>query len=233
MNKRHLQLAVAAGLVLSLAGTSNATIIGFANSFGNNTTLPGDIGSFATADMGGVTVMNGATPNIGLTWDDSWDYHHASFFDVVEDHTMGGAWDTDGGPDIAQTDVTTQSVVFAVDAGSALVLNQFDFGLTRESLDQGNTWTISLTDSSNATVWTDTIHLLNTGSGDVRTLAPNFVGVDGEDYTLTFNFDSEDAGQTYGPGRNALDNLSFNQVPEPATMALLAFGGLMLVRRRQ
>ena len=233
MSKRLLQTAIAAGLVLSLASASQATIIGFANSFGNNTTLPGDIGSFATADMGGVTVMNGATPNIGLTWDDSWDYHHASFFDVVEDHTIGGAWDSDGGADIAQTDVQTQSVVFAVDAGFALVLNQFDFGLTRESLDQGNTWTISLTNSAMNTVWTETFHLLNEGSGDVRTLTPNFIGVPGETYTLTFNLDSEDAGQNYGPGRNALDNLSFNQVPEPATMSLLVLGGLSLLRRRR
>jgi len=234
MNTHVLRSVGAAALLLGLASASNATIIGFANSFGNNTTIAADLGSFATADIGGVTVSNGATPNIGVAFDSGWDYHHSANFDVVEAHTAAGAFDSDGDPDVAQTDFGHHTIGFSVDSGYAFILGSFDFGLSRETVGSETDWTFTLTNSLNETVWTQSVTLINGGSGDTRTIVPGFSGVDGEDYTLTFDLTAERGG-TFGAGRNAVDNLSFGQrvVPAPAALALLGMGGLVGLRRRR
>lgn len=231
MKTQILKTAGTAGLVLT-AAAANASIIGFANSAGNNTTVPANLGAYATVDMDGVTVSNGATPNIGVTFDGGWDYHHSDNFDVVENHTMGGAFDSDGGPDIAQTDNAFHTIDFTADAGYAFVLNSFDFGLSRETLGSETDWTFTLTDSSSNTVWSESVTLVNGGSGDTRTITPGFTGVMGESYTLSFEL-TEERGGSFGAGRNALDNLSFSQVPAPGALALLGMGGLASVRRRR
>jgi len=99
---RHLTAITACLAMFVAASASQATIIGFANSAGNNAKVPADLGSFAAADGTAFTVSNGATPNIGVEFvNPTWDYHHSGNFDVIENFTAGGAWDSDGDPDIA------------------------------------------------------------------------------------------------------------------------------------
>lgn len=220
---------IATGLFLGSAILGQATVIGFGNLGGNNTTVPGGLASNATADGNGFVVSNGTTPNIALTWDSQWDIHTSFHFDTLEALTVGGgAWDNEGDvARIGQLDAGNHTILFSADAGYALALNSFDFGHTAETA--GTTvWDITLTDSGTNVVWSSLgLSLTNTSV----TLAPGFTGTDGEDYTLTFNRISE----TYGSnGRHGLDNLNFTQVPEPSTALLAGLAGIgLFVRRRK
>jgi hypothetical protein len=181
-------------------------------------------------DGAGFVVSNGATPNIATTWDDGWDIHTSNFFAPLEAVTAGGgAWDNESSiPRVGQLDNPNHTIGFTVDPGFALVLNSFDFAHTAET--PGTTsWNLSLTDSSLNVVWQATVQFVN---GSAVTETPAFTGVNGEDYTLTFNKVSE----TYNSnGRHAIDNLSFNQVavPEASTMGLMGLAGLALISRRR
>ena len=219
---------VTAALFAGSLSIAHATVIGFGQIGGNNTTVPAGLGSNATADGSGFVVSNGATPNIALVWDGGWDVHTSNFFIPTETQTVGGGdWDNEGNiPRIGQLDFGNHTIGFTVDPGYAIKLGSFDFGHTAET--SGTTsWDISLTDSSLATVWQTTVNFQN---GQVVTVSPDFTGELGEDYVLTFNRTSE----TYGSnGRHALDNLSFTQVPEPSVSLLAGLAGLgLLVRRR-
>lgn len=225
------QLLLAMGALLATAAVGEATMIGFGQLGGNNTTVPATLGSNAVADANGYVVSNGATPDVALTWDANWDIHTSNFFQPLENLTVGGGdWDNEGNTQrIGQLDAGTHTIAFAVNAGAQLVLNSFDFGHTAETAGT-TTWDLKLTDSAAGVAWSQSVNFVN---GATQTIAPNFVGALGEDYTLTFNRTSE----TYGSnGRHGIDNLSFNQiaVPEPTSIALIGLGILNLnVRRRR
>lgn len=222
---------IATGMLCGTA--SHATVIGFGQLGGSNTTIPGDLASNATADGNGFVVTNGATPNIALTWDSDWDIHTSGFFSDIEDFSVGGGdWDNEGDiPRIAQLDFGNHTIAFSADPGFALSLNSFDFGHQPETAGVTE-WDLSLTDSGSNVVWSQSVTLDNADpSTGITTVTPNFTGDLGESYTLTFDRTSE----TYGSnGRHALDNLSFNQIPEPSSVSLLGLTGIsLLVRRRK
>lgn len=228
------QIVLTLSLLTGLVAVSNATVIGFGQLGGSNTTVPANLASRATAAGNGFVVSNGTTPNIAVTWDSLWDVHTSSFFNALESRTVGGgAWDNEGSiARVGQLDTSFHTIVLAADPGFALVLNSFDFVHTNETA--GTTvWALSLTNSSLAVVWSQTLTMNNAvPSTSLLTVSPNFTGTLGEDYTLTFNQTS----QTYpGNGRHAIDNFSFNQaVPEPSSLVLLGLGvtGMFLRRRR-
>jgi hypothetical protein len=225
--KKHCSI-ITLGVLLGAGSLANATIVGFGQLGGSNTTVPGALASFATADGAGFVVANGITPNIGLVWDANWDIHTSAQFTGLENQTAGGGdWDNEGGvPRVGQLDTGVHSIVFNVDDGFALALNSFDFAHTPETA--GTTeWTVTLSDAFLNVVWQQVVPFTN---GEAFTIAPNFVGAPGEDYTLVFsrNFTSYPA-----EGRHGIDNLSFNQVPEPATAGLASIAGLMLLARRR
>jgi len=204
-----LAAALAVPGILAVPENAQATIVGFGQLGGNNTTVPATLASRATAAGNGFVVSNGATPNIALTWDANWDIHTSTFFQPLENFTVGGdAWDNEGNTQrIGQLDIGTHTLAFAVDAGAQLVLNSFDFGHTAETA--GTTmWNLTLTDSAANVAWSQSVTFAN---GATEKISPNFTGVAGEDYTLTFARTSE----TYGSnGRHGIDNLSFNQLPD-------------------
>jgi hypothetical protein len=234
--KRCFTTLSVCGMLLAIANVGHATVVGFGQLGGNNTTVPAALGSNATADSNGVVVSNGATPNITLTWDADWDIHTSNFFASLEDKTVGGgAWDNEGNiPRIGQLDFGLVSgtenhphtIGFAAASGHAVVLNSFDFGHTAETTGT-TTWDLTLTDSSANAVWSQSVEFVG---GSVVTISPNFTGAFGESYTLTFARTSE----TYGSnGRHGIDNLSFNEVsvPEPTALGLIGFGMLGLIAR--
>jgi len=227
-----------ASLLMTSSGVSQATVIGFANLGGSNTDIASHLASNVTADGPGYTASNGTTPNIGLTWLDTngttnnWDVHTSTFFNPLENLTVGGTpWDIQADSPttarVAQLDTGSQKIVFTVDAGYALVLNSFDFAETAET--SGHTsWDVTLTNSNSAVVWSTSVVFNN----NALIFAPQFTGVDGEDYTLTFNRTAQDYNSD---GRHALDNLSFNQVavPESGAPFLIGLGGLAFMIRRR
>ncbi|GAA5482709.1 PEP-CTERM sorting domain-containing protein [Haloferula sargassicola] len=236
MNRKPIVLTL--GLIAGLAGTSQATVLGFGQIGGSNATVPSNYGSNAAADASGLVVTNGATPNLTLTWDAAWDIHTSHWFAGAESATVGGGdWDNEGGiPRIGQLDEGVHSIAFGADPGYALVLNSFDFGLTNETINATTSWTLTLTDGSSNVVWSQNVNFASAAAqnddGDVQTITPNFTGNLGESYTLTFTRTAESFGSN---GRHALDNLSFNQttVPEPASAALIGLGAVGLLRRRR
>ncbi|WP_309397710.1 PEP-CTERM sorting domain-containing protein [Cerasicoccus maritimus] len=225
-----------AAFAATLASVSHATSLGFGQIGGSNTGISTNFGSNAVVDGNGYIISDDATPNVTLTWDSEWDVHTSSWFTDLENKTVGGGdWDNEGGTNrIAQLDSSSHSITFDVDSGYALVLNSFDIGHTAETTGV-TTWDVELTDSDNAIVWSQFLTLDNSSvETSILTIAPEFTGLDGETYTLSFNLVSE----TYGSnGRHAIDNLTFSQVaiPEPSTVA--AIMGLCvlvpLLRRRQ
>lgn len=233
IHRSSLTLAI----LLGATSFAHATVIGFGQLGGNNSTVPVNLGSTAVADGNGVSVSNGATPNITLTWDSDWDIHTSGFFGPIENQTMGGGdWDNEGGvPRVGQLDFGTHTISLAADPGYAVVLNSFDFGHTDEAHQQtGNpttttSWRISLTDTSDAEVWFQEVDFTD---GQVETITPGFVGANGESYTLRFNRTAESYGSN---GRHGIDNLSFNQiaVPEPGSAALLGLAGMTALLRRR
>ncbi|MDB6069122.1 MAG: proteinsorting protein [Verrucomicrobiales bacterium] len=215
-------------MLLGTASLGQATVIGFGQLGGNNTTVPGALGSNATADGNGFVVTNGVTPNIALVWDANWDIHTSVQFTNLEAQTVGGsAWDNEGAvPRVGQLDLGTHTIDFNADNGFAVVMNSFDFAQTPETT--GTTvWDVTLTNSAAAVVWSS-LGLSLTNS--VVTLSPNFTGAPGEDYRLTFNRTSE----TYASnGRHGIDNLSFSQVPEASSATIAGLAGMALLLRRR
>ncbi len=226
MNAPSLYLAVLS--FLGSAVVSNATIVGFGNLGGNNATIPANLASNATAAGNGFVVTNGTTPNIALTWDAAWDVHTSVQFSELENQTVGGGdWDNEGNiPRVGQLDANSHTIDFAATTGYALVLNSFDMANTPENVDSA-TWNIVLTNSLAATVWSTQVTLVNNDS-DVLTISPGFTGLDGEAYRLTFTQTTATPA-----GQHGIDNLSFNQVPEPSLACLAGLGGLALIFRRR
>ena len=216
---KHRALYLAA--VLTMSGVSHATIVGFGQLGGSNAAVPKTLASRAAADGNGFVVTNGTTPNIVLDWDvdgennngnpnsNGWDIHTSSWFVDIENQTIGGGdWDNEGSSNrVGQLDFDYHSIGFAADPGAALVLNSFDFGNTEETMDS-SVWDLSLTDSADNVVWSQQVTLTNPDS-DVLTVSPNFTGTLGESYTLIFAGVNDPIN-----GRHAIDNLSFNQIPD-------------------
>ena len=224
-----IALAISTGLIAS----SQATVVGFGQLGGSNTTVPSDLASNAAADGNGYVINGSATPDISLTWDGNWDIHTSGWFSDIEDQTVGGGdWDNEGDIDrIGQLDAGNHWITFSAAAGTAVVIESFDFGQTAETA--GITvWDLTLTDSGAGTVWSQQLTLDNASvASTVYTVMPNFTGELGESYTLSFDRVSE----TYGSnGRHALDNLTFSQaIPEPSSVVLLGAAGCSLVFARR
>ena len=210
MNKTAvLTLAISAGMV----AVSNATVIGFGDLGGSNASIPTNLTANALFDGSGYVVSNGTTPNISVEWDSNWDIHTSSWFEDIENKTVGGGnWDDGGeGVRIAQLDLDHHTITFSADPDYALILESFDFGQTAETLGITD-WVLTLTNSSAGVVWSQSLTMDNVSiDTSVYTVTPNFTGEPGESYTLVFSRTNE----TYSSnGRHAIDNLSFLQTPE-------------------
>ena len=111
-------LAALAGIALT-ATTANATIIGMNGSgFGNNNNLPTTFASNLSSDIGGVTVSNGATPDIALTWGGDWETHGANTWNHMDPATSG--------VDVLQLQAPPNTITFTVGDSAALVVNSVD-----------------------------------------------------------------------------------------------------------
>ena len=220
---RLFKLAACGTMGLGAAGHSMAeTTITFEGFTANNENISniGGYGDNVSANSADWRVSEGragfvGTPNITLDW-------------------FGTSWDTytawDGRGNVAQTDFnggTVLSIVFTPDALNAVRLVSFDLDEWAGGGAGAIGWSLqgSVSGQLGGGVWT------MTDAGGRSTLSPDLSGLAGENLTLNFTLS---AG---APSYFALDNLTFDQVPEPSTWALGALGaaalGAAAMRRRR
>jgi PEP-CTERM motif-containing protein len=216
--------AVGLGVVgLSALPSANATTqITFGGFSANNTNIfdiPG-YGDNVSANSADYTTSAGATgitgtPNIDLTWGLGY-------------QTYTG-WDGRG--NVGQLDfnsTTNITLTFTPTSGFGVLINSFVLDEWAGGGDMSVSWSVFDNIGNLASgVWTNSTaggrNTISTGlgAGNVRT---------GEAVTLRFILNSG------APSYVALDNLTFDQVPEPSTVALGALGlglGALAMRRRR
>ena len=204
----------------SANATTQITFGGFTGDNVNISTLAG-YGSNVSANSADYTVSLGATgvtgtPNIGLTWGSGYQTYTA--WDAVRGNVGQLDYTSPPGTDI--------SLTFTPAPGSGVLINSFVLDEWTGGGSMNVNWNVSDGTGTLASgVWTrstggrDTI---STGLG-VGNITP------GQAVTLRFTLNS-------GAGSYlALDNLTFDQVPEPSALALGALGlglGALAMRRR-
>jgi hypothetical protein len=206
-SKTVLSLAAVAvvGLVCTAQHADAATILTGLGS--KNAAVPSDHGS-----------NEPGTPNVALAWTGNWDQYPS--------------WDGRG--DVYQIDNSSAAnphkIDLTPDAGWDVTIVSFDLDEWVGGGDTTVDWSIvgSASGALASGTWNDFNTLNDPGNAGGRsTITPNVTGAGGEVLTLSF-------GQTAGDKTYvAMDNLSFDQVPEPASLALLGMGGLMIACRRR
>ena len=167
---------------------------------------------------------NGWTPNIALNW--------------LSNHFDSYLWPVDGRGNVVQLDSTSPAspadLVFTPDAGWGALINSFDLfeGSTSLNHDTVIDWMIfDDTGTLASGTWDDYNNIndpLHLGGGTTI-----YTGLTADDVTIgnavTLRF-MQTSGHVLYTG---MDNLNFDQVPEPATLLLLGLGGMAVLRRRR
>lgn len=179
------------------------------------------------------------TPNIDLTWSpvnpsgggnsDTWQAYN-TWTNLSSTNTTGtGVYQMGTG-----STSTTYNIIFTPDTGYSAILNSVDFNIYTG----GGNWTIAakIFDHTTSTQLGSTINLTPKASdsylgktGNSHWSLGNYTGTSGQVLRLSFNVTT--AG-TSG-GYIAVDNIMFNQVPEPSSTLLGGLGVLFLLRRRR
>jgi len=213
--RKHTILPLAALAGLAIATSANATVMTFEGL--GTVAIPGGFGDNIAAAETGISVSNGTTPNIDLTWDGSWAFYNDATWSAayLQNYQVGAQHDLQFTPDTG-FGVLVDSFVFDDYANYGNPTNQFNWFLYEDS-DAGaliGSGTETTADGDNLTV--------NTG------MATAYAGT----VLLRIEEHSDDVGGSYD---QALDSISFTQqaVPEPTTTALLGLGGLALILRRR
>lgn len=207
-----------AGLVANHA--TGETLITFGSFTSDNTpisSLPG-YGDNVSANSSDYTVSPGltgviGTPDITIDWVGQWDTYTA--------------WDGRG--EVAQSDFNggPASIVFNPSSSIAVRLESFDLDEWAGGGRGDISW--SVVGATSGTLASGNWSMNNMGGRSL--LSPNVTGLLGESLTLSLTLNSGE------PSYFALDNLTFDQVPEPSTLALGALGAVALgaaaMRRRR
>ena len=221
---RVLKLAAYGTLGLGAAHSQAETTLTFESFTAPNiniATLP-DYGDNVTADSLDWNVSAGrtrvvGTPNITLDWGPlGWDTYN----------------DWDGRGSVAQTDFNASSeisLLFTPAAGAAVRIVSFQLDYWK--LDPNGPGLSHWAVAGNVSGVLATGDFALTTAGGRTLFTPDVTGQLGE--TLNLNFEPG----TGSPSYFALDNLSFDQVPEPSTVAIGALGAVALgaaaMRRRR
>ena len=200
-------------------GASAAALVTFGSFQTNNVSIGGlpDYGDNITADSEDYTVSRGltgviGTPDITLDWIGQWETYTA--------------WDGRG--DVAQSDFnggSLLSILFTPSATTAVRVVSFELDEWVAGGDGQIMWDVS--NSSGQMLASGTWTMTNDGGRSL--LAPNVIGGIGDPVTLNLTLGGG------APSYFALDNLTFDQVPEPSTLLgtvpAIALGAAAMRRR--
>ena len=218
---RVLKFAACGTLGLGTVHSKAESTITFEGFPGDNISIASllDYGDNITADSADWNVSQGrtrvvGTPNITLDWVLGWDTYTE--------------WDGRG--KVAQTDFNTApelSLLFTPSAGAAVRIVSFQL----DEWAAGGAGLIHWAVFGNASGVLASGDWTMTTAGGRSLLNPDVTGQVGESLSINFELG------TGAPSYFALDNLSFDQVPEPSTMAIGALGAVALgaaaMRRRR
>ncbi|WP_265595847.1 PEP-CTERM sorting domain-containing protein [Verrucomicrobium sp. BvORR106] len=229
------QMASAAAVILANSPNANGQPNTNANlpaTFGDNVSLAAP-GSAVFATSAGVVGVTG-TPDIGLTWSATGGSSANAWQSHAWTNAGGGALQMDG----SQLN-STYSITFTPTATTGVVLGGFNFiGDTNNDSYQYRVDVVNLMTSQ--TVFTASTDLWTTN----RSLGFNNAPAVNIDYTgelgVAYRMDLVRIGGTGTDGSTAgsspvdiaIDNLRFDQVPEPSRVILLGLAALACVGRR-
>ena len=220
---RLLKLAAYGTLGLGAAQSKAETIINFEGFTSPNVSIsaiPG-YGDNITADSADWEAYSGrtrvvGTPNITLDWGLGWDTYN----------------DWDGRGSVAQTDFNAASeisLLFTPEAGAAVRIVSFQ--LDQWGMDPMGAGLVHWAVAGNLSGVLASGDFTMTTAGGRTLFISDVSGQLGEPITLNFE------PGTGSPSYFALDNLTFDQVPEPSTVAIGALGAVALgaaaMRRRR
>lgn len=223
---------LAAAAVVIGAQSVCATTLTFDAGTEINVDIPSTYGSYIASNSSEfvTTDGSGSTPNIGLTWAPTpnvWEFHSStvwSALDVPVDSTVH----------VAQMDLNLEggsfppdpTITLTPDAGYKVLINSLRIGHATDQTASAFSWTITVERVSDNTIVSTSTTSPMVG-GDAEDVIINFTGDLGVAYRLRF----DDGGANTFNG--AIDNLSFSQIPEPSSTALIGFGCLALILRRR
>lgn len=220
-------------------GASNANI---GSTFGDNIALAAP-GNAVFETFAGTTGTVG-TPDIGLTWSAT----GGTNANAWQFHAWGGAGAANSGGGVLQMDGSSTnsrfSITFQPTIDVAVMLNSFNFvgdtngDIYQYRVDIVNLTTFAVDFTTTTGTWTTAVGQ-NPGNTDPDSWAGapqvvmNFTGDIGTAYRLDLvrlNSDTTNAGSRVDI---AIDNLSFDQVPEPSSVLLGGIGLLTILRRNR
>jgi len=230
-------IASQAGLIITAntpgANGMGATNAGIPATFGDNISLP-EPGDPVFLTYSGATGVVG-TPNIGLTWSSV----GGSNANRWEFHSWGGAGVANTGGGVLQMDGTITNSVFSItftpSANAGVRLNSFNFvgdtnnGSTYQyRVDVVNLSSPGLVFTQTTAPWITSTSLTPSNSSSYAGAPEVIIGYNGE-LGSSYRLDITRIAGSGGAVDMAIDNLNFDQIPEPSS-ALLFLLGITLVR---